>query len=787
MDLALSSSMLMYSRAFLAVSLLAGISSMGCSGGGRVEVSGGGSSRPSQASAVTAASAFNAEEAVKLVAEAQTEPAQLEAVAKIEQSADADFDWASFWGQMRRGYLERFSPAARARLFDLHKHACFGKETHFQAFASLVRDSGNAIDYVAGSKRQCNAALGAALSADFIKKMYADLEAAPESEKPAAAASLSRFLSDEYRRASYLDWKTISATLTPSQWTRIARLLDRGGLGVALLELIETHQRMNENSSPAFVGTLSRALLTESGALEKAVSRLRYGAVLKILQSAPQLQYDQLSVEALTALLERLEKSYKPLLIEGAKEDRWTEALRQLGGLRAIEVRMNDRVPVETAVKWLEKIHRSAEAAFMADANAAQEFLSHREEDSLDIIWLRLRVAGRALDGRALLSNPRQASDLAALPRLERILGARLKIHFARKPAERVALLDQYCELLASEGLETRSVSLAEFETSFEKHWSEPGCLAVKTAAFPAERPLRIKLRHSSRPMAFDTVLRVPGVDLTLSGDALDASIIDLSAGPLQRHPDLPAEPTPESYNAIAFPILIGFEVTHDRNVPRGPGIHYVVFHFPYRTASKAPAPQAAPLEGYRGGNLKLELANADESFAPAFVSQGGPGQAAVPRKSGGAESKSMVDAADVRDWVARLNGVGVVGVSADTKHFFHTNPTAGMLHLLRDSAERERNKIKTFINESFFDLLDADQRRKAELACGGPVTRACLEEKLHDQIILEMHRELGKNSTPDEANTYIPRFDSEEYTEPKGEDVEQGQPGKTGQAGEIL
>lgn len=256
-------------------------------------------------------------------------------------------------------------------------------------------------------------------------------------------------------------------------------------------------------------------------------------------------QAGERSRRMLANLLTLMREAMRP----GDNRTRWDGLFQELRAVREFHGAVHRHLSPVDNLLWLEGVHRVVESDLAQHPNDARLFLAGKPT-SLDALWLRSRLDRLALrqpnpDILALVGG----AESGPHPGLDRLLRARIAAYAATDPATRKTAIASYCTALRDFGL-AREITLDENDAPvdwYKEFHAAPGCLTIHAPENASGTIVRF-VTENDVDMAFDSVVRAAGVNISVNAGRFDGSLFDLSANDLPA----PASETPEERGAAA-------------------------------------------------------------------------------------------------------------------------------------------------------------------------------------------------------------------------------------------
>lgn len=664
---------------------------------------------------------------------------QLRVLSQIEEESSKRFDWNLFWSTLeQQDFYDHFDERVKTSIHKLHRLSC--QQDHFNGFINFVVSRSKKIEFLTPPLRTCLIPIDLEMTQNIVRKL-----ANPQSPQP-QTSSVIHLLVLEASLSPEQNWNAVLKTFSESDWNKISHSFFENKQFEIVFNVIDLQNRylgyssiLNETALPMF---------KDAKAFDKGVKTLGFEQVLHLFYRLPlQFLVNSGTNVLKERILEFIDQIGNEFLSHGENSKDLVQAWSNLRLIRLIENELSQFISTGNELEWLEGIHRKFEKVLRsAGIPPALDFLDKQSSESLEILWFkfRLRPDRFRVDWNPTLHDVNQ--------RVERVLKARLLTHLSpsakqlfeafienrppeyfrdqlRVQAEAVGKdILHFCDLLKELGIpNTKVINHLELEKALLK----PGCVEI-------DRPINIQ--SDSFQMAFDSALLSPGMAVQIKGTkGFDGSFIYTSSNSIW--PSLPTEPTPASYNAVAFPIEVGIQ-TLDPSTSKIKQINKFVIHHTLRKAKKGPLSEKMPKKGFSGGNISLENSNS-VSFLPLMVSQGGPGQKGAPPREGGLGAVSFVGIGKLVQWNIDI------GASFELTHNgislnFHSNPGVEKLREIIRSGERTepdsegKTKVKVYIDNKYLDFISKypfDEPRVEQY----PISEICKEFKTVDDCLLKL------------------------------------------------
>lgn len=674
---------------------------------------------------------LDARQALHVFTSASDQSERERAVLRIRENASPDFDWTSFWSSLGQAdQLKKVEETTLDRLFGLHSMSCELK--HFQSFGKLARGFEIGWTHLDPPKRKCSTPLDEETVQSILKDFKKDSNGVlPDQQKK--AVFVARVLREEAKINRVGHWHSTLSVLEEDEWGKISASLieSREPESELLVALADLHAE--KIGHVQFISKLLKSNLNNSKHLSRLIKRLSLPVVVHLSRQFVSDQIKQLTQKEAHFILEQFASAFqlelkRSLSLHGATLP--LEMLKQnwklLMDLRSLERQLADLHAVHHALDWFEGVYRDFEVQLLADEKIIAEFLSYLPPGSssqgADALWFKLRMRKKikSLELPGLDVEP--VSTPASLTFLDRVLASRLVAH--AQPSEKA--IQQFCDILDAAGIKTRKMLSAEVQKLTE--WVKtPGCIEIETQTTTIE----VTLDSPKFTMRFDTAVIAHDLSLKIKTQQLDASLFNLSAA--LTHPDLPIELPPTEDAAFTFPLMVGFKISNEK-IFRGPGTYYFILHHIEREAKPGLPAQAQANAGYPGGTIELAglLTASLPSFLPTLVSDGGPGQKAVPQRRGGAEDSTVISFSLYNKFIARWSVSSSNQASTATSDKFLEDPTVAILRDILAHADKSAeplSEIQVYIKKDFSFLTEDQIQKKLFPACPD-LKEDCLREK---------------------------------------------------------
>ncbi|NDD93447.1 hypothetical protein EBZ37_15375, partial [bacterium] len=329
---------------------------------------------------------------------------------------------------------------------------------------------------------------------------------------------------------------------------------------------------------------------------------------ISLLSQIKPQQRKLLSNQQAQNLLESLHLLYQPQLIEGEPLQSISKGMNQLKKIRVLQKTLESEksLPGTFLLTWIETQQRKMEQLLLKSPKVTDFYFSQFSENpraSLDEIWLGWRTLGEArftaLGMSELLNLQAEEvwSDQVQLSRIQ------LKAIHSKSFAETKKRLDEYCSLLSLRRVEEKQ--LKELSQEEFKKLQQPGCHRLGGA--PGKT---MKLDGESIVMAYDSVLRAPGINLDIRSPKIDLSAIDLSADSTRKvltQEQISSEGTSALVVPLPMSVNLDEKLLGESNAQLVPGRKFFIFHFIAREAAPGRATHAIPQRGTSGGALVVQ------------------------------------------------------------------------------------------------------------------------------------------------------------------------------------
>jgi len=619
-----------------------------------------------------------------------------------------NLDWQAFWRELRGtpNVTARLLPAHHKALFDLQFRSC--EASAFGEYVSYLLANHQGAEYLLGPERACMTPFGGALAIETWKTFLP-----PPGAPPARVHELMTFLLREEASDPSPVWADFLARSGSRGLKLAVRELLEKSEAAPIAELVGRYAALN--LSPPFLPELKSALLTTKkfqtewfGKLDPLTAQRLTLFLLAQAESEPwAFTSDDVSGFTQRLLDHPFRKGESP-------ENSWESYGEIRSILRALsrDWTAPEQVALEEKLEhawqsWLLETPSPTRARFFAD-----EIGRARDPATvLEIYWAALQTEGKQSNViQAYKAREQAISETELNANEDRVLRARLAIDLAPTVGEEHKAVLDFCNLWERLAEPTQIISSDDLQARLEKGLT-PGCFRANRGSGD-DSALTLTNEHALTASAFSAVI-APDVALTLSAPDIELGIVDLSSE--RRPPPVPSLPTPQSFDAVVFPILVALVLPED-NRPVGKGTHFLVLHYTYHPAERGPADPREPLKGFPGGDLTMRTAHESPPFT--FVSEGGQGQPAAPTRAGGLADKSQLDLDSLERWVLETEGLDH-NPELLRPFTFEDHFTFRMAEALLDRANRASDgSVRVYGFSEYPKLLDWAQKKKLLLAC---------------------------------------------------------------------
>lgn len=286
-------------------------------------------------------------------------------------------------------------------------------------------------------------------------------------------------------------------------------------------------------------------------------------------------------------------------------------------------------------LRKVETLVRSLESSLFTLAHIEDVLM---KKDGAINLMLDLRHSKKT--STSLILDSQSVNEISDLEDVFRLFH---RIHQGQDQAKQIGL---FCNWMGSTSIVTSKQKI-----------TTNGCFDLKVT----ELNQKIKIISETVITPMFSVFRASGADLSIKARSVDLGVLDLSQ---QKSPEASPQKVSSDAEAILFPLVLGIELSEDFLDLKKDRLYYFPYHYLVRGNSAGAPQEEDAADGFRGGNLKLELTSQGESFLPSFLSEGSAPARTLPGNPGGKRIDSSIDLFNVEEWVSAASSGEVYSLS---------------------------------------------------------------------------------------------------------------------------
>lgn len=710
---------------------------------------------------------ISAESASSIIVSNPESQALRQTVVRVRTDRQFGFDWEQFWTRLGEGdVLSQISAEDQEVLLSLYVEVCSAE--HKEAFTELILNHPEHYQYLFQS--DCPEVLPITLIDEMTSRLSGGFLRArtlqPQWDRYIADLSYHALQHHGPQQAAQ-----VMNRLNEQEWRDFLNFLVAQQDSERLVMAVEAYQRTY--STMQFSRWIVLSLSQDATMMRAFIALYGYAPTLHLFSQLPlqMLREEDISADNWQSLLDLFVELYIGYVAASEGELGRVREIYQLHQRLLPLIHLSSfRLSIESILVYESRIFERIENQVASMAQKEALLGSLAPSDTLRLLEWRYSGLERREElveewGSSLLS-------LTESP-LQEYQQKRWSLLLEQEPSVAAVRRQQLCQDLESNGLLPRVIEASEFRWEMTQ---QPGCLIFSDG----QEGRTLSLSEENVRMSLGAVLVSRGTHLHLEAESFAGSIIDLSSEFV--HENLPEEPTPSSYDAKALPVLFGLNVM-DEDAPFLTGIHYLLFHYVWREAADGEETSVVPETGRPGGDLTLELEQA-QAVLPKLVSLGGGGQTGTPSRAGGLPDESYYPMYRFEEALANT--------SNNTTDVYRVlfRPTVFSLQELIEFAERDEvGSIPLYVNhEVWWNGLPVEQKEKVSEFCqdSGLEGEACTHH-LAQLSAQQMSARMAEVDEEEVSSVLLQQMGASRFELPGGALGPENASGSTGASGRLV